>query len=91
MISLTRLSGSVFFLNADLIERLDSTPDTVVTLVDGKKYVVTETMEEVVEAIQAYRGAVIAHSALIGAPEAQPSRLHLAPVTQHPASIEEAD
>ena len=45
MITLTRLSGSVFALNADLIERIDATPDTVVTLVDGKKYVVTETLE----------------------------------------------
>ena len=42
MIMLTRLSGSAFVLNSDLIERLDSTPDTVVTLVDGKKYVVAE-------------------------------------------------
>ena len=63
MISLTRLSGSVFVLNADLIERLDSTPDTVITLVDGKKYVVTETMAEVVDSIRAYRSAVIAFSA----------------------------
>ena len=85
MISLTRLSGSVFVLNADLIERLDSTPDTVITLVDGKKYVVTETMSEVVDSIRAYRSAVIAFSAV--APEA-PSPRHLAPVTQHPASVE---
>jgi len=87
MISLTRLSGSVFVLNADLIERLDSTPDTVITLVDGKKYVVTETMTEVVDSIRAYRSAVIAFSAM--APEVpSSSRLHLAPVTRHPASVE---
>ena len=47
MITLTRLSGSVFALNSDLIERVDATPDTVVTLVDGKKYVVTESLDEV--------------------------------------------
>jgi flagellar protein FlbD len=88
MISLTRLSGSVFVLNADLIERLDSTPDTVITLVDGKKYVVTETMVEVVEAIRTYRSAVIAFSAVVEAP---PSRPHLAPVTQIPASLEGVD
>ena len=35
MITLTRLSGSMFALNSDLIERVDSTPDSVVTLVDG--------------------------------------------------------
>ena len=90
MISLTRLSGSVFVLNADLIERLDSTPDTVITLVDGKKYVVAESMFEVVDAIRAYRSAVIAYSA-VAAPEQHTTRPHLAPVTQHPASAEGAE
>jgi flagellar protein FlbD len=89
MISLTRLSGSVFVLNADLIERLDSTPDTVITLVDGKKYVVAESMFEVVDAIRAYRSAVIAYSAIT--PEQHSTRPHLAPVTQHPASAEGAE
>ena len=65
MITLTRFSGSVFALNSDLIERVDSTPDTVITLVDGTKYVVTEGLQEVVAAIRAYRGAVIAESARI--------------------------
>ena len=87
MISLTRLSGSVFVLNADLIERLDSTPDTVITLVDGKKYVVAESMSEVVESIRAYRSAVIGFTVVTG-PEQPPARPHLVPVTQHPASAE---
>jgi flagellar protein FlbD len=90
MISLTRLSGSVFVLNADLIERLDSTPDTVITLVDGKKYVVSESMDEVVDAIRAYRGSLIAASHLPGTPTSvRPT--HLAPVSEHPASRQEAD
>jgi flagellar protein FlbD len=63
MITLTRFSGSVFALNSDLIERVDSTPDTVITLVDGTKYVVTEGLQQVVDQIRAYRGAVIAESA----------------------------
>ncbi len=62
MITLTRLSGSVFVLNADLIERVDATPDTVITLVDGKKYVVTESLAEIVIAVQQYRGQIIAVS-----------------------------
>lgn len=62
MITLTRLSGSVFALNSDLIERVDSTPDTVISLVDGKKYVVSETLEVVVERIRAHRGEIIALS-----------------------------
>jgi flagellar protein FlbD len=67
VITLTRLSGSVFALNSDLIERVDSTPDTVITLVDGTKYVVSEGLSEVVDSIRSYRGAVIAESARMGA------------------------
>jgi flagellar protein FlbD len=63
MITLTRLSGSVFVLNSDLIERIDSTPDSVVTLIDGKKYVVTETLDQIVDAVRAYRGEVVAFGA----------------------------
>ena len=65
MITLTRLSGSMFALNADLIERVDATPDTVVTLVDGKKYVVVDSLEEVVAAVRRHRGEIIALSALL--------------------------
>jgi flagellar protein FlbD len=63
MITLTRLSGSVFVLNSDLIERIDSTPDSVVTLIDGKKYVVTESLEEIIDAVRRYRGEVVAFGA----------------------------
>jgi flagellar protein FlbD len=76
MITLTRLSGSVFALNSDLIERVDSTPDTVITLVDGTKYVVLEGLREVVDAIRAYRGAVIAESARFGTAEQQQPTEH---------------
>lgn len=65
MISLTRLSGSVFVLNSDLLERVDSTPDTVITLVDGSKYVVAESMRAVVAAVRLHRAEVIALSAYV--------------------------
>jgi flagellar protein FlbD len=77
MISLTRLSGSVFLLNADLIERVDSTPDTVVTLVDGKKYVVAESMGDVLEAVVAYRGEIVALGALLDSARAAQQSLPL--------------
>jgi flagellar protein FlbD len=67
MIPLTRLSGSVFLLNADLIERVDSTPDTIVTLVDGTKYVVAESMSQVVDAVVAFRAEVVSLGALLEA------------------------
>lgn len=73
VITLTRLGGSIFALNSDLIERVDSTPDTVITLVDGTKYVVTEPLSAVVDAIREYRGAVIAESARMGVASDCPS------------------
>lgn len=88
MITLTRLSGSVFALNSDLIERVDATPDTVITLVDGTKYVVLEDLRTVVDMIREYRGAVIAESARVAgsaepAPEQPPNpprRLKAVPI-----------
>jgi len=65
MITLTRLSGSMFALNSDLIERVDATPDSVVTLVDGTKYVVRESLPEIVAAVREYRGQVVAAGARI--------------------------
>jgi flagellar protein FlbD len=62
MITLTRLSGSVFVLNSDLIERIDATPDSVVTLVDGKKYVVAESLDQIIDAVRTYRGQIVALS-----------------------------
>ena len=62
MIALTRISGQPFVLNCDLIERIDCTPDTVVSLVDGKKYVVLESSAQVAAAIRLYRSEIIALS-----------------------------
>lgn len=78
MITLTRLSGSVFLLNADLIERVDATPDTVVTLVDGTKYVVTESLAEIVVAVQEFRAHIIAVSHTV-TPDASPGGSTLEP------------
>ncbi|MBU2694777.1 MULTISPECIES: flagellar FlbD family protein [Pimelobacter] len=64
MISLTRLSGTTFLLNADLIERVDCTPDTVVTLVDGTKYLVSEPLDDVLAAVVDYRAAIVARAGL---------------------------
>jgi flagellar protein FlbD len=79
VITLTRLSGTVFALNSDLIERVDSTPDTVITLVDGTKYVVTETLREVVDAVRAYRSAVVAGSAHLEVAEPPPEPARTTP------------
>jgi flagellar protein FlbD len=60
VILLTRLGGPVFALNPDLVERADCTPDTVITLVDGKKYVVAESLPELIALIRQFRATVVA-------------------------------
>ena len=59
MIRLTRLNGSEVYLNADLVATVEAHHDTVVTLVDGKTYVVQEPAETVVERITTYRAAIL--------------------------------
>lgn len=54
MIRLTRLNQTPFSLNAIYIERIESTPDTVITLVSGKKVHVLESVDEVTDKITAY-------------------------------------
>ena len=48
MITVTRLDKRVVVLNADLIKMLESTPDTIITLISGDTLVVRESVEEVV-------------------------------------------
>ena len=60
MILVTRLNGAVFALNPDLVERVECTPDTVVTLVDGTKYVIAESVPEFIDSVRHYRASLIA-------------------------------
>ncbi len=66
MIELTRLNGSVFVLNADLIETIEATPDTVISLVTGKKYVVREKVAEVIDRIVEFRRRTGVGKILVG-------------------------
>jgi flagellar protein FlbD len=59
MIKVTRLKAKdEFVLNAELIEMIEETPDTVVTLTNGKKLLVEESMEEIVRKVMQYRRAI---------------------------------
>lgn len=60
MILVHRLRGEPLFVNADLVESIETTPDTLLTLVDGRKFMVTESPEEVVERVVGFRAAVLA-------------------------------
>lgn len=59
MILVKRLTGSALAINPDLIERVESNPDTVVTLVDGKKILIQETVEQLVGIVLDYRAEVL--------------------------------
>jgi len=58
MIYLTRLNGQPMVLNSDLIEFIENTPDTVITLITGNKLVVLETAQEIIDRIMDYRQRV---------------------------------
>ena len=62
MIRLTRLGGPEFALNPDLIERADSTPDTVITLADGTKYVIAESFDDLLRLVRDYRASIVARA-----------------------------
>jgi len=57
MIKLTRLGGEPFILNAELIQYVEARPDTFVTLTNGQRLVVTETMDEVLRRALIYQQA----------------------------------
>ncbi|MGC8759836.1 MAG: flagellar FlbD family protein [Bryobacteraceae bacterium] len=58
MIRLTRINETPFYVNAELIEFVDQTPDTVLTLTNGEKVRVRERAEEVVEKVIVYKRRV---------------------------------
>jgi flagellar protein FlbD len=69
MIRLTRLNRGPFLINPDLIEHVEMTPDTVITLSNGHQFMVLETADEVIDRVIEYRRA-IAHAGARG-PAAQ--------------------
>jgi flagellar protein FlbD len=59
MIQLTRLNHVPLIVNADLIEHVEVTPDTVVALTNGQKFMVLESAEEVVDKVIQYRQTLL--------------------------------
>ena len=58
MISVTRLNGAELVVNDDLIEFIERTPETVLTMTDGKKMTVKESVEDVCQRIVNYRRSI---------------------------------
>jgi len=59
MIKLTRFNGTSFVLNAELIECVESTPDTVLTTTNGKKMVVVESVDDIIEKVLQYKAKIL--------------------------------
>ena len=94
MIVVTRLNDSHFAINPDLIERITTNPDTTLIMVDGAKYIVTESMCEVIDRISRYRATVIALTHELSSNRHQQRALELvendtetAPDTEHPVPL----
>ena len=84
MILVTRLNGAVFALNPDLVERADCTPDTVITLVDGTKYVIAESVPEFIDSVRHYRASLIAQASRL---EAEPAIAQSSAGDDHDAKV----
>jgi len=71
MIRLTRLNQKPLVLNAELIAYVESTPDTLVTLSNGNRVHVRETVDQVVDRVIAYKARILQRepASLVGAPE----------------------
>lgn len=58
MISVTRLNDSVLYINPDLIEFIEETPNTVVSFSTGRKVVVREPIDEIIDKIIAFKNKI---------------------------------
>lgn len=59
MVEVTRFNKETIYINADLIEMIEASPDTVVTMTTGRKFVVSETKEEMVDKIIKYKRKIL--------------------------------
>jgi flagellar protein FlbD len=71
MIKLTRLNHIPLIVNSDLIDHIEMTPDTIVTLTSGQKFMVLETAEEIVEKVIVFRRSIFTKE--LYCPNAEPS------------------
>lgn len=58
MIQVTRINHVPLVLNADLIEHIETTPDTVISLTNGQKFVVLESADELIQKVVDFRRSI---------------------------------
>ena len=59
MINLTRINDTSIVLNAELIEFVEANPDTIISLSNGHKYLVKDTVDEVVKKVKEYKRSIL--------------------------------
>lgn len=67
MIRLTRFNHQAIVVNSDAIKFVESAPDTTVTLINGERFLVLETVEEVIARVIAFRREIWPAAAIAGA------------------------
>jgi flagellar protein FlbD len=58
MINVTGMNNQEFVLNAEHIEKIEEVPETIITLTNGKKYIVLETVQEIVDKVIRYKNKI---------------------------------
>ena len=71
MIRLTRINRVPLVLNADLIEHVETTPDTVIAMTNGQKFMVMESSDEVIEKVIEFRRALARLPEVVATRESQ--------------------
>ena len=61
MIDVTGMNNKEFVLNADHIEKIEEVPETIINLTNGKKYIVLESVDEVVEEVIKYKNRIVTY------------------------------
>jgi len=61
MIDVTGMNNQKFILNADHIEKIEEVPETIITLTNGRKYIVLESVEEVRSAVIKYKNKIFTY------------------------------
>lgn len=61
MIEITKLNGTKTLINPDLIEIVESTPDTIITLTTGRKIIIKESRQELNNLVKSYRKEISAN------------------------------
>jgi flagellar protein FlbD len=59
VITVHKLNGNELVLNAELIETIECTPDTLITLLDRRRFMVSESVDDVVSAVVRYRRSIM--------------------------------